>query len=83
MLTLKEQLAELKNKTAAMITPEVSAAMQKGFKELQRANLLEKTLKVGDTAPDFVLPTGDGKMISSEALRHLGPLVILFYRGKW
>ncbi len=30
MLTLKEQLDAIKNKTAAMITPEVSAAMKKG-----------------------------------------------------
>ena len=69
MLTLKEQLDAIKNKTAAMITPEVSAAMQKGFKELQGANLLGKTLKVGDPAPDFVLPNGEGKMIASEALQ--------------
>jgi hypothetical protein len=83
MRTLKEQLAELKNQTAAMITPEVSAAMQKAFKKLQDAKLLEKTLKVGDPAPDFELPNGEGKMISSEELRRQGPLVILFYRGKW
>ncbi len=83
MRTLKEQLAELKNQTAAMITPEVAAAMQKAFKELQDTDLLEKQLKVGDAAPDFVLPNGEGKMIASEALRRHGPLVILFYRGKW
>ena len=83
MLTLQEQLDAIKSKTAAMITPEVAAAMQKGFKELQGSNLLEKTLKVGDSAPDFVLPNGEGKLIDSETLRHQGPLVILFYRGKW
>ena len=83
MLTLKEQLDAIKNKTASMITPEVSAAMQKGFKELQSANLLEKTLNVGDSAPKFVLPNSEGKMITLETLRHHGPVVILFYRGKW
>ena len=83
MLTLQEQLNAIKSKTAAMITPEVSAAMKKGFEELHRSKLLEKTLKVGDSAPDFVLPNGEGKMIDSETLRHQGPLVILFYRGKW
>jgi len=83
MMTLQEQLNAIKAKTAAMITPEVSAAMQKGFKELQGANLLGKSLKVGDSAPDFVLPNGEGKMIDSETLRHQGPLVVLFYRGKW
>ena len=83
MLTLKEQLDAIKNKTAAMMTPEVSAAIKKGFEELQPFKLLETTLKVGDSAPDFVLPNGEGKLIDSETLRHQGPLVILFYRGKW
>ncbi len=31
MLTLQEQLNAIKSKTAAMMTPEVSAAMKKGF----------------------------------------------------
>jgi hypothetical protein len=83
MLTLQEQLNAIKSKTAAMMTPEVSAAMKKGFEELQRSKLLEKTLKVEDSAPDFVLPNGEGKMIDSETFRHQGPLVILFYRGSW
>ncbi len=61
MLTLQEQLDAIKIKGAARMTPEVSAAMKKGFEELQRSKLLEKTLKVGDSAPDFVLPNGEGK----------------------
>ena len=83
MLTLQEQLNAIKAKGAAMITPEVSAAIKKGFEELQHAKLLENTLKVGDSAPDFRLPNGEGEMIDSETLRQQGPLVILFYRGKW
>ena len=83
MLTLQEQLNAIKAKGAAMMTPEVVAAIQKGFEELQHAKLLENTLKVGDTAPDFRLPNGKGDMIESETLRQQGPLVILFYRGKW
>jgi hypothetical protein len=83
MLTLQEQLNAIKAKGAAMITPEVSAAIKKGFEELQPAKLLENTLKVGDSAPDFRLPNGEGEMIDSETLRQQGPLVILFYRGKW
>jgi hypothetical protein len=83
MMTLQEQLDAIKTKGAAKMTPEVSAAMKKGFEELQHAKLLDKTLKVSDPAPDFVLPNGEGKMIALEALRRHGPLVILFYRGKW
>jgi len=83
MLTLQEQLNAIKAKGAAMMTPEVLAAIKKGFEELRSAKLLENTLKVGDTAPDFQLPNGEGNIIDSETLRQQGPLVILFYRGKW
>jgi hypothetical protein len=83
MMTLQEQLNAIKAKGAAKMTPEVSAAVKKGVEELQPSKLLEKALKVGDSAPDFVLPNGEGKMIDSETLRQQGPLVILFYRGQW
>lgn len=83
MQTLQEQLNAIKSKAAAIMTPEVLAAIKKGYEELEHAGLLETVLKVGDTAPDFRLPNGDGNLIDSEALRQEGPLVILFYRGKW
>ena len=40
-------------------------------------------LKVGDTAPDFLLPDADGRLHSSEQLRRSGPLVLSFFRGGW
>ena len=83
MQTLQEQLNAIKSKAAAIMTPEVLAAIKKGYEELEHAGVLENALKVGDTAPDFRLPNGDGSMIDSEALRRKGPLVVLFYRGKW
>jgi peroxiredoxin len=38
-------------------------------------------LKVGDTAPDFLLPDADGHLHSSEQLRRNGPLFLSFFRG--
>lgn len=83
MGTLQEQLNAIKAKGAAMMTPEVLAAIKKGYGELAQAGVLESALKVGNTAPDFSLPNGEGSIIESEALRQKGPLVVLFYRGKW
>jgi hypothetical protein len=83
MMTLHEQLDGIKAKAAAMITPEVSAAMKQGFDELKKDKVLERALKVGDKAPAFLLPNGKGSLIDSETLLRQGPLVILFYRGKW
>jgi len=83
MRTLQEQLNVIKTQAAAKMPTEVLAALGRGFEELQQAGLLGKALKVGDSAPDFKLPNAEGDMIQSEALRQKGPLVILFYRGRW
>jgi peroxiredoxin len=40
-------------------------------------------LKVGDTAPDFLLPDAHCRLHSSEQLRRSGPLVLSFFRGGW
>ena len=83
MMTLQEQLKAIKAKTAGMMTPEITAAMKQGFEELAKRNVLDKTLKVGDTAPAFALPNSKGNVIGSQALLAQGPMVVLFYRGKW
>jgi hypothetical protein len=83
MLSLHEQLQAIKAKSAAMITTEVAAAMKKAFDELKQNEVLEKALKVGDKAPEFALPDPDVQIVRSEGLLKQGPLVVLFYRGKW
>lgn len=83
MMTLKEQLEAIKVQTASMITPEVMANMKQGYEELAKRKVLEKVLKAGETAPAFALPNSQGSMIRSKHLLAKGPLVILFYRGKW
>lgn len=40
-------------------------------------------LKIGDRAPDFALPNGDGKLITLSDYIARGPVVIIFYRGFW
>jgi len=40
-------------------------------------------LKVGDKAPDFSLPNGDGKVIVLSEYTQRSPVVLVFYRGFW
>ena len=40
-------------------------------------------LKVGDKAPDFALPNGDGKLVGLAEYTGRGPVVLIFYRGFW
>lgn len=82
-MTLQEQFAAIKAKSAAAMTPQVVDAMKQSFKELSESKVLDHVLKVGDTAPAFTLPNGDGRLFHSADLLRQGPLVVLFYRGKW
>jgi peroxiredoxin len=50
---------------------------------LRKTNIASHALKVGDSAPDFLLPDAHGRLVSSEQLRRDGPLVVSFYRGGW
>jgi len=41
------------------------------------------TLKLGDRAPDFALPNGDGKLVVLSEYTQRSPVVLVFYRGYW
>ena len=41
------------------------------------------TLKMGDKAPDFALPNGDGKLVILSEYTQRSPVVLVFYRGFW
>jgi AhpC/TSA family len=40
-------------------------------------------LGVGDKAPDFALPNGDGKLVMLSEYAGRTPVVLVFYRGFW
>jgi peroxiredoxin len=44
---------------------------------------VDKTLEVGDSAPDFILPDTDGNAVRLYSLLREGHVVIVFYRGNW
>src|ERR1700739_4752129 len=50
---------------------------------LRDTGVASHALKVGDDAPDFLLPDADGRLHSSEELRRNGLLVLSFFRGGW
>jgi peroxiredoxin len=50
---------------------------------LTAASMQATKLKVGDKAPDFALPNGDGKLVRLSDYIARGPVVLVFYRGFW
>jgi peroxiredoxin len=51
--------------------------------ELKASGLSVRALQAGARAPSFVLPDGDGHLWRSQDMLRHGPLVTIFYRGRW
>lgn len=83
-LSLQGKLDALRKEfDTSLAPPQVVEALHRSIDELIASNVAGQALKAGDTAPMFVLPNADGKLVSSKDLLARGPLVVTFYRGVW
>ena len=82
-LDLNAQLDSLTAKLRAMVPPDRLLVVDRFAEELVKSGLADRALKAGDLAPSFELPDGDGMLWRSEDMLRGGPLVIVFYRGRW
>ncbi len=80
---LQDELNALKEQSMKMIPKETATIMANAMEELQHANILDRSKRKGDLAPDFVLSNAKGETVSSKALLSKGPVIINFYRGSW
>src|SRR5271155_3036466 len=81
--TLHDQLSEIKANIAQYVRPEDRAVSERMVQTLQDASAAAKALAVGVTAPEFTLQDQNGRSVSSVELQTKGPLVIVFFRGRW
>ncbi|MGH9633507.1 MAG: peroxiredoxin-like family protein [Candidatus Angelobacter sp.] len=82
-MPLNDQLDSLTAKLRALVPAERLLVVDRFAEELVKSGLADRTLKAGDLAPAFELPDGDGMLWRSQDLLSSGPLVIVFYRGRW
>lgn len=80
---LQQQLGELTAKLQAMVPAERLAVVQSAMDEIRTSGAGAHALKAGDPSTMFELPDGDGMIWRSEDLLRSGPLVVVFYRGRW
>ncbi len=82
-MNLQQQLDELTRKLRSLVPAERLATVERAAEELKTSGLAGRALKEGGQAPSFALPDGDGMMWRSEDLLRRGPLVLVFFRGRW
>lgn len=80
---LDEQLKSLKQKSNKFTPKFIRNIMNEAATNLALLEIEKKALKLGDSAPAFVLVNAFGERINSIELLKKGPLVINFYRGAW
>lgn len=72
----------MNSKDGPKLSEQDMAVMKKAADDLAKT-LPDPGLKVGDTAPDFVLGNANGKPVSLSSKLKEGPVVLIFYRGAW
>jgi len=82
-MSLNAQLDSLTAKLRAMVPAERLLLVDRFAEDLVKSGQADRVLKAGNQAPAFELPDGDGMLWRSEDLLRRGPLVIVFYRGRW
>jgi peroxiredoxin len=81
--SLREVLAERKEKIAQYAPAETQAIHASAVAKLKELGLAANSLPVGAKAPAFELPDHTGKTVSSSNLLAASRLVLCFIRGRW
>lgn len=88
MGSLQERLDDFRKSFESGAPPynaphEVIEKMHRATAELKATGIEQRSLKVGDHAPNFTLSNQDDAQVSSMDLLRQGPLVVSFFRGHW
>lgn len=82
-MSLYNQLTALRIKYAKLLPANRTAVMDGHMEYLRASGAVDRILKEGDRAPEFVLKDPFGEKVSSKELLGKGPLVVSFFRGLW
>ena len=81
-MSLTEELNTIRQQKD-VLPPDAYNTIQADLQDLSRSGIDKRSLKIGNTAPDFMLPDISGQPIRLYDLLQKGPVVVSFYRGSW
>jgi hypothetical protein len=88
MANLQSRLDEFKKAFESGTPPynaphEAIDKMHRATAELKATGIENRSLKIGDRAPEFSLFNQDHVQVNSADLLRQGPVVVSFFRGHW
>jgi peroxiredoxin len=83
MTSLQDQLDEITANTRNLVQPERLAVGERAVEELFESGIEDRILPVGALAPQFELNDANGRLVRSQDMLAVGPLVLKFFRGRW
>ena len=82
--SLQDELDRISQNTRALVQPERLAFSERATAELFATGIEDRILAPGAKAPSFELVDAlTDKIVRSEDVLALGPLVVKFFRGRW
>ncbi len=80
---LQDVLDERRANFNEKATDEKKKVYAEGIQDILDKGILDKAMKVGDTAPNFTLTNATGEAVSLQSYLDKGPVVLTWYRGGW
>lgn len=82
--SLQSRLDAITAHTRTLVQPERLAITDSAIHDLLTTGIESRVLGPGSPAPSFALPDAlTGKVVRSEDLLALGPIIVNFFRGRW
>ncbi|GLQ56128.1 peroxiredoxin-like family protein [Devosia nitrariae] len=82
-MPLQDELDAVRERCHESTPQHISRVRQGAIEDLVSSGIAERAVRAGDYAPRFRLRDSDGKAISSNDLLERGPVLVVFYRGRW
>ncbi|HDX8940794.1 AhpC/TSA family protein [Klebsiella michiganensis] len=82
-MKLQEKFQHIQQGMIQQVPENILNAFAQSLGELMEQNLEAHALKIGDTAPDFTLPSSNGKQTSLYEVLKENSVVLSFFRGNW
>ena len=73
----------MREASAKRLRPELRAIMHDATERLRGSGILDRVIKPGAKAPDFILNDQTGKAVALSALLASGAVVLSVFRGFW